>query len=66
MEDLDRMRAERDFNMNPPDTAPGQGDDGWGDIFGDSQSSSWDSNSLVMLIVLDMQEGTIKAIKINL
>ena len=28
-------RAERDFRMNPPESAPGQGsgDDGWGDLF---------------------------------
>lgn len=33
MPDFDRMRAEHDFNMNPPVSAPGQGDDGWGDLF---------------------------------
>lgn len=34
--DFDQQRAERDFNMNPPSNAPGQGDDGWGDLFSDS------------------------------
>ena len=33
MPDFDRMRAERDFMNNPPISAPGQGDDGWGDLF---------------------------------
>ena len=33
MPDYDRMRAERDFNVNPPSNAPGQGGDGWGDLF---------------------------------
>ena len=33
MPDYDRMRAERDFNVSPPTNAPGQGSDGWGDLF---------------------------------
>lgn len=37
--DYDNNRAERDFNMNPPTNAPGQGDDGWGDLFNDSSTS---------------------------
>lgn len=39
MADYDRQRAERDFNMNPPTNAPGQGDDGWGDLFSNSSST---------------------------
>lgn len=35
----DDNRAERDFNMNPPTNAPGQGDDGWGDLFSNSSTS---------------------------
>lgn len=37
--DYDNNRAERDFNMNPPTNAPGQGDDGWGDLFSNSSTS---------------------------
>lgn len=40
--DYDTNRAERDFNMNPPANAPGQGDDGWGDLFNDSSTSVLD------------------------
>lgn len=40
MADYERQRAERDFNMNPPSNAPGQGDDGWGDLFSDSPAGS--------------------------
>lgn len=29
----EEQRAERDFRMNPPEDAPGQGDNGWGDTF---------------------------------
>lgn len=36
MSNYDNQRAERDFMMNPPTNAPGQGDDGWNEIFGDS------------------------------
>ena len=40
MSDFDRQRAERDFNMNPPTNAPGQGDDGWGDLFSNSSTDT--------------------------
>lgn len=39
MGDFDRQRAERDFNMNPPTTAPGQSDE-WDNIFGGSTESA--------------------------
>ena len=32
MADYSRQRAERDFNMNPPTNAPGQGVQGWDDM----------------------------------
>lgn len=49
VDDYDKARAERDFNMNPPSTAPGQGsDDEWGNIFsGASMSSS--SNDMALM-----------------
>ena len=36
----DDARAERDYRMNPPDSAPGQGDmgDGWGNLYDDSEN----------------------------
>ena len=46
MANFDEQRAERDFNMNPPTNAPGQGNDGWGDLFPDSsQGSSSNGNA---------------------
>ena len=41
MADYDRQRAERDFNMNPPTNAPGQGGDGWGDLFSNNSSTDF-------------------------
>lgn len=40
MPDYSRQRAERDFNLNPPPEAPGQGNDGWGSIMGDSSQGT--------------------------
>lgn len=42
MSGYDEARAERDYRMNPPDSAPGQGDmgDGWGDLYADSDNST--------------------------
>lgn len=40
MADYSRQRAERDFNMNPPQNAPGQGGDGWDAIFADSSQGA--------------------------
>lgn len=41
MADYERQRAERDFNMNPPTNAPGQGGDGWGDLFSNNSSTDF-------------------------
>lgn len=41
----DDARAERDFRQNPPENAPGQGDDGWGDLFPEGSSSVEDMSS---------------------
>lgn len=40
MADYSRQRAERDFNMNPPSNAPGQGGDDWDAIFADSSQGA--------------------------
>lgn len=42
MSGYDEARAERDYRMNPPDSAPGQGDmgDGWGDLYADSDNTT--------------------------
>lgn len=51
--DYENAKAERDFRMNPPSNAPGQGDDdGWGDIFdseptGSSSAETTDSSSIM-------------------
>lgn len=39
-------RAERDYRMNPPDSAPGQGDigDGWGDLYSGSETTTQSNN----------------------
>lgn len=39
-------RAERDFRMNPPDSAPGQGDglDGWGDLYSGTEGDTSANN----------------------
>lgn len=41
--DADRARADRDFRMNPPKNAPGQGDDGWNISDGGAGMGSGDS-----------------------
>lgn len=41
----DDARAEREFRQNPPENAPGQGDDGWGDLFPEGSSSVEDMSS---------------------
>lgn len=42
----DDARQERDFRMNPPSTAPGQGsDDDWGSLFPEGSSSIEDTNA---------------------
>lgn len=40
MPDYDRNRAERDFNLNPPANAPGQGGDDWDALFADTSGSN--------------------------
>lgn len=42
MSEYDDARAERDYRLNPPDSAPGQGDigDGWGDLYSGSENST--------------------------
>lgn len=40
MANYDNARAERDFRLNPPENAPGQGDDGW-----NFDTSSVDTNA---------------------
>ena len=44
MPDYSRNRAERDFNLNPPSSAPGQGDD-WDSLFSDTNSSNAQANN---------------------
>lgn len=41
----DDARAERDFRMNPPNNAPGQGDDGWGDDITSQTSMNMNTNA---------------------
>lgn len=42
----DEARQERDFRMNPPSSAPGQGsNDGWGDLFPEGSSSVEDTSA---------------------
>lgn len=60
MPDYDRMRAERDFNVNPPTNAPGQGGDGWGDLFDsptEQQQSSPMSGDMDINNILNGSQG---------
>lgn len=45
MANYDRQRAERNFDKNPPNKAPGMDDDGWDNIFDDSSSDNSTSNN---------------------
>lgn len=62
VDDLERARADRDFRMNPPSTAPGQGMDsgnsGWDDLFSNSSTdSSANSSALSGMGGFDMGLG---------
>lgn len=50
MGDFDDARAERDYRMNPPESAPGQGfgDDGWGGSFSQPLGGGMDNSSPFM------------------
>lgn len=46
MSNYDDARAERDYRLNPPESAPGQGDsgDGWGNLYEGSENTTVNNN----------------------